>query len=205
MDADMQAEFLPYYLDVNMVGNVRMSRITGCMIVDVVLLIIFLILLFRVLLGFQQKQVRQYIKSSSNPEITGERVKAFLDGTPRVNSLKINREFICGQAGSRTVFRETEKLCWAYQQTTTHRYNFIPVSKSYKLAVGFTDGKLYKLNMKNESEVIANLEFIGEHFPHVILGYTVELRDQFKTDLPGFLSLRYRPEMERQKGSAVDI
>lgn len=192
MDAETQATFLFYYLEVNEIGNYDMGGMIVLLVVSGVCLLIFIIMLIRILTGACQKQVKKYIEGTASPESTREKVEHFINSTQPVYGLYYNNQYICGQVGGTTFFKETPQLVWAYQSTTAHKYFYvITISKSYALTLGFADGSRYSMAVKKEAQVQELMAKLGEICPQLILGYSPELDAMFRKNLPGFLELKY--------------
>jgi len=199
MDEETRSYFLPYYIDINKVGNYDMS---GTIIMAVATVIMFLIgcgFLVFTFAGVFQKPVKKYIKNSPNPTLAAEKVDNFVQTVPEVNGLRYNHEFICGSNKYLTIFGETPKIAWVYKQVVNHKRYFITVSKTYTLVLGFNDGTKQIAVVKNEASADAHLEQLQQLCPNAVFGYSTELDTLFRKDLNQFLNLRYNaPEAEKQ-------
>lgn len=206
MDAETRDMFLPYYLNVNKVGDTDMSGAIMFMVLAVIFLGMGLLFIIWIFTGKYQKSIKNYISRSSNPDAAREKVEYFLANTPEVKGLRYNRDFICGQENGTTAFGETSKLAWAYQLTTTHKRNFITVGKSYSLMLGFADGSRQAVSMKKEAIAQEHLQKLMELCPQAVFGYSEELDKMFRKDLPGFLNMKYNAAMNeaQQMNSMFD-
>lgn len=199
LSEDVQAQFLPYYVVAGDTGVKSSSdSVLGTLVVGGIMLVIGLILLIYWATGSYQSQVKKYIASSSNPELTANRVENFINNTQPVNKVLLSNEYICGQSGATTVFGELSQLIWAYMHVTTHRRNFVEVGKTYRIKLGFMDGSIKDIVLKNEEAVQEILRQLEARAPHVILGYTKELENAFRKDKTGFLNLKYNQVMTQQ-------
>ncbi len=195
LDEETKAMFLPYYLRVT---DYESEAGTGIG-VAVIFFIAGGIFLVMALSGFYQKNVKKYIKQSASPERTLERIENFMANTPKVNGLRCNHEFICGNTMGITIFGETEKVAWVYLHTVTHRVFFIPVFKNYNIVFGFTDGTRQSAEMKNKKTATANLEMLQQLCPKAVFGFTPELDKMFRKNREEFLNLKYNaPEAVAQ-------
>ncbi len=183
--------FLPYYLEVGKIGNAVLSGLVVFFVLAIVFVALTAFFLIRVLTGANQKMIKQYIASSSNPAMAQGRVDTFLASAQNNDGLRYNDMFICGQNGATTIFVEAEKLVWAYQKTITHKRNFITVGHSYYLVLGLANGKRYEISMKNENATLQYLQDFTARYPKVIIGYTDDLDKVFRKDLNSFLKLKY--------------
>ncbi|MBQ8278810.1 MAG: hypothetical protein IJZ23_03120 [Roseburia sp.] len=199
MDEESKATFLPYYIDINKVGNYDMSGTVIMAVATVIMFVIGLVFLVLVFTGGFLKQVKNYIKNSSNPELAREKVDNFVQNTPEVNGLRYNHEFICGNNKYLTVFGETSKVVWVYKQVVNHKRYFITVGKTYALALGFADGTRHIAVVKNEASADEHIQQLQQLCPNAVFGYSPELDKMFKKDFNQFLTLRYNaPEAEKQ-------
>ena len=171
MDAESQAAFLPYYIRVTDYE----SEAGFGFVAAIMLFVIGAIFLILPLSGFCQIHVKKYIKASSSPEQAQERIRNFVESTPKVNGLRCNHEFICGNNNGVTIFGETQKVAWVHLHTITHRVLLIPIFKNYLIAFGFTDGTKLLAEMKNKKAAEANLDMLQQLCPKAVFGYSAEL------------------------------
>lgn len=199
MDEESKDMFLPYYIDVNNLGDYDTTDGIIFLTVAIILFLIGLLILILVLAGRYQKTVNNYIKNSMNPEYTRDKIENFLQVVPEVNGLRYNQEFICGSNNGTTIFGETQKIVWAYKHTVNHRYYFITVAKSYAIVLGFLDGTMQTAAIKKEEMVDAHLQKLQQLCPKAIIGYSADLERMFRKNLNEFLRLRYyAPETTEQ-------
>lgn len=198
LDAESQSNFLPYYIDINKLGNYDAQ---GTMIMAVaggVMFLIGVVFLILTFTGFFQKPVKKYIQNSSNPKLAAEKVNNFVQTVPEVNGLRYNHEFICGSNKYLITFGETPKIVWIYKQVVNHKRYFITVSKSYTVVTGFIDGTKQISFVKNESSADSHIEQLQQLCPQAVIGYTNELDRMFRKDLNQFLNISYNaPESEK--------
>lgn len=206
VDLEQREHFLPYYLDVNAVGLTPLLVFYIFLIAAVVCLVVSLFKLVSVFSGRYQKEIKQYIANSPSPDMAREHVEEFLKSTANNYGLRCNQEFICGQQGASTIFRETADVVWAYPKTIKHKRGFITVARSYYLMVGFVNGSLCTIDAKDERTASAQVEKLATLCPRAITGYAKELEKMFFKDLKGFLNIRYnkvQPANQAQQTSPV--
>lgn len=191
VDLEQRKHFLPYYLDQNAVGLFPPVGVYAFLILAAACLLISLFKLVSVFSGRYQKEVKQYIANSPSPDRARERVEEFLRSTARNYGLRCDQEFLCGQWGATTVFRETADVVWVYPQTIKHKKGLFTVWRSYHLMVGFVDGRLYTIDVKNERTASAQVDKLATLCPRAITGYAQELETMFHKNLKGFLDIRY--------------
>lgn len=198
LDAETQATFLPYYIDINKIGNYDAQGTTIMTVASGIMFLIGVVLLILTFTGAFQKPVKKYIKNSSNPELAAEKVNNFVQTVPEVNGLRYNHEFICGNNKYLITFGETPKIAWIYKQVVNHKRYFITVSKSYTVVTGFIDGTKQVSFVKNEASADAHIEQLHQLCPQAVIGYTDELEKMFRKDLNQFLNISYAaPESEK--------
>ena len=183
--------FLPYYIEIGTYGDYDGTDMILFGILIAFLFGLGTLFLVWALTGHYQKEVKKYIDNSGSPELAASKVDNFLRTTPLVNGMRYNHEFICGNSGATTVFGETPKLAWAYKHVVNHKRYFITVSKSYSIVLGFTDGTRQMAGVKKEAMVDEHLQNLQALCPKAIFGYSAELDQMFRKNLPQFLSLRY--------------
>ncbi|MCM1091986.1 MAG: hypothetical protein NC413_14185 [Muribaculum sp.] len=191
ISASEREHFLPYYLDIDKVGVAPQWGVYLFLILAAGCIIASLFMLISVFSGRYQKEVRQYIASSSSPDMTREHVEEFLKSTANNYGLRCNQEFLCGQQGASTIFRKTADVVWVYTKTVKHKRNFITVARSYYLMVGFVNGSLCTIDAKDERTANAQVDKLATLCPRAITGYAPELEKMFLRDLTSFLNIRY--------------
>ena len=90
----------------------------------------------------------------------------------------------------------TKKILWAYTNITQHRTYGIPTGKTYSvqlLAEG--RGNFLAIGAKNEANAKEILQYLGNKFPWMVLGYSDDLRKLFSQDIVTFKSLKYDKEI----------
>ena len=198
MDAESQSYFLPYYIDINKIGNYDAQGTIIMTVASGVMFLIGAVLLIFTFTGAFQKPVNKYIKNSSNVNLAVEKINNFVQTVPEVDGLRYNHEFICGSNKYLITFGETPKIAWIYKQVVNHKRYFITVSKSYTIVTGFSDGTKQISFVKNEASADAHIEQLQLLCPQAVIGYTDELDQIFRKDLNQFLNISYNaPEFEK--------
>lgn len=190
-DAETQAMFLPYYLEVNHIDGNDKTTIYALVIISALLVLFSIGMIIWALTGSYQKVIKKYIQNSASPDMAQEKVERFLENTPEKKGLRYNNEFICGQSGASTAFGETSKLAWVYLHTTTHKRYFITISTTYELMLCFSNGTRQSVGMKSEAIARGHMEDLSKICPQTIFGYSDELERLFSRNLNEFLNLRF--------------
>lgn len=86
-----------------------------------------------------------------------------------------------------------KELVWVYLITTTHRTNGIKTGTTYEMNLFSVKNpkQAIKIQMKNEQASRGMMEYINEHMPWVIVGYTDEISKLYYKDYETFLQQRY--------------
>ena len=96
-------------------------------------------------------------------------------------------------SGSKAHIIPKDKIVWAYMKTTTHRTNGIKTGTTYEMNLFSVKNpkQAIKIQMKNEQASRGMVEYINEHMPWTIVGYTDEISKLYYKDYETFLQQRY--------------
>lgn len=197
MDRASKSCFLPYYLEINNLGYCDYNTAVFVAFIGVIIFVIGLCPMIYALAGLSQKTVKKYILSSTNPNVTRERIDYFLRNTPEIKGLRYNRDYICGQHNGIITFGEMSKLTWISVNTTIYKevslpdskYNFLPITR-YAVELGFEDGSKQLATVKNAAIAREHIKNITAICPHNISGYKSDLDKVFRKDIQGPLDQR---------------
>ncbi len=110
--------------------------------------------------------------------IDNEMIKAeaaFEKFSPLVtDSWIINKRFLKLQ------FIALSDVVWVYQKVTSHRYNFLPVGKTYELIIYTKDQEVHELRAQNGLMGEEAIERIGSNAPWAFTGYSEKLQMMWK-------------------------
>ena len=119
--------------------------------------------------------------------IPGDYTNAFVVG----NRMRIGRIFTYDCSHFLTRAYLNEEIVWVYPHVTTHWINLIfPIGQTFRMILYDIHGKRFKINGKRALCTQA-LGFYEAKFPHMVLGYSDELRRLYNRERPKFLALRY--------------
>lgn len=177
LDAESQAFFLPYYLDVDKIGSLQDTSfyLVGVLVIALTMGAIWM--LVKAFTGQYQEMIKKYVQSSLLGEETAmAKVEAFYQSNEPSFGIRMNSEFIMFQNGAKTIFLPALEILWAYQQTTTHRTNGIKTGTSYNILLRTKNGKQYVTAVGNSEDSCREfLSALNQRMPHIILGYKKEL------------------------------
>lgn len=176
LSGETQALFLPYYLDVDVIGETHFASFYLLCASIVVLIFAAVLFLTKALTGGYQKSITTYIKNSpAGADAATAKLELFYNSCQPFFRIRMNSEFLMFQEGAKTILIPASDLLWAYQQTTTHRTNGIKTGTSYSILLKTRKGKMYSTAVGNTLDSCQEfLHILHQKMPHVILGYTKE-------------------------------
>ncbi len=186
MNAQDQELFLPYCLQAGKIGSQDLSSLVIFTIFAVLFLGLALFFLIRALSGSSQKMLKQYCGAHVGAD---EKIEQFYRTTKPVNGLRVNHNYLLGStADGNAIFLTPDDLVWAYTHVTrTRMYGVITVGKTYVVALRTRNRKQYMHGVKNEGQAKAVLEKIHETWPWVLIGYSGEMDEAYRKNLPAVL------------------
>lgn len=186
MSAQDRELFLPYCLHVGKIGSEDLGSLILFTVFAVLFLILALFFLIRVLSGSRQKMLKQYCSAHVGAD---EKIEQFYRTTEPVNGLRVNHNYLLGStADGDAIFLTPGDLVWAYTHVTrTRMYGLITVGKTYVVALRTRDRKQHMHRVKNEGQAKAVLEKIHETWPWVLIGYSGEMDEAYRKNLPAVL------------------
>lgn len=110
-------------------------------------------------------------------------------------------DFTIARRGTELHIFKTSDLIWAHVKVITRRVNFIPVNKTFSVALYFRGFlKPVYINFRNEAESNEFIRIISETLP-VICGYNQQLKHTYKSNYMEFLQMadQYRTEFLNRK------
>lgn len=193
---DINEMTIAYYIDVNaFVGGGAVAYIIfSCIGILLVLLGIYRII-FAFSGGYMKKMYKQvegfgHTESEANWDYEAS---AAIEGT----NIRIGKLFTYSMAGGKVRVIPNDKLVWTYFRRTTHRTNGIKTGTSYEVVFVTLDKKTILSSVSNEEKAIRVLQYITDHMPRVVVGYTEELNKMFRSDFNNFLAISYyNPEKQ---------
>ena len=104
----------------------------------VMLLVLALLIWFvvRSLTGGFQKQIRNYIKASDDPQATEQALDRFYEDTMQDGKVRMNRSWLMYDKGGNSWVLAGDDVVWAYQYTVRHKaYGILTVRKELMVRV----------------------------------------------------------------------
>ncbi len=201
MDAELQELFLPLYLRVDYVNTTPVNTLFFLVIAGVIFLAVAVILIVLTMTRGGQKDIKAVAERSGNPEVCEARMENFYSSIPEVNGLRAGGDYMMFWTGASFHVLESPKVLWAYGSNTTHKlYGIVKTGVTRQIVIRTDDGKTYSMVMKSEEMTEETLQYIQNSVKHVIIGYTDELAQLFKTDIERFKQLCRQKELEPTEG-----
>lgn len=190
-EEEFQAQTLPYCLQV---ADKRDMNIANLLFfaAGLALLIVTLVRLIRATAGAFLRKFRQDIAATAYTESSVERDFAEADAYGRRGLLKIGNLFLYYTQDAEARAIPIKDLAWIYHAVTKHRWNFIPVAKTYRLKA-YVNGNdtPFDIKLRNAAAAKKVLTAIQQRFPWVVVGYSKELAAMWEKAPRDFLDLRF--------------
>lgn len=149
-----------------------------CYIIIGICLVTVLICLFWLVTGRAISEVKKTIRQNGWNQ---EEIEADLLSGLDKNNIIAGRKYLLQNSGWKWHLYTMRDIIWAYQftHTTEHRlYGVIKTGTTVVYSVQFylRNGKMKAISVKNEKEAQDILEFLARTQPHIIVGYSDELK-----------------------------
>ena len=191
-DEEIDEYTLPYYISVGALTGGAATSAYVIFGIGIALIVFGVIILLYALSGGDVKAFQKEAATLGMSEMELEAEYAGARVMIQKDNLRIGRRLIFYMTGRRTRVIVNDKIVWAYQQSTTHRTNGIKTGTTYEILVYLlNEKKARRINMPGEEKAGEVLQYMYEHIPTAVVGYTDELLSLFNKDYQGFLKLRY--------------
>jgi hypothetical protein len=190
---------LPYVLEVDYVGGFNNWILYIAMAACVIILLYAIVIIIKGITGIYLLPVKKFIKNNENT-ISTERIEADYQNGVSVQSVKVGESFTFYFKGSKAHILKNTDILWAYLEQTTHRVNGIKTGVTKSLVICTREKKKHSILMKNASNVNSVLAVFSKNNPHIILGFSEELKKCYQKDFDSFINLCYRQEAEANEG-----
>ena len=179
-DAEYQAMFQPYILNVSSMGGDTTREIWSGAIAVLVGILWAVILLIRRVCGSGQKQMKAVMQAEGDLEITAQNVASFVHMTEPVHGVRANERWIFYEAGGKQVLLAARDVVWMYNSVTRRRYNGIPAGKTFQIIFRTAQGKQYSMVVKKEKQMSEILAYVGQRVPGIVIGYQDSFEKLYK-------------------------
>ena len=116
------------------------------------------------------------------------------------NGIRVGRIFTYNTASTSPRAYLNNNIAWLYQHRTKHYTNGLYTGSNYSIVFYPVNGdgktaESFDIKKKNKKKI---LEYYANSFPHIVVGFSEELRDLYHRDRNTFLSLRYTQAQQQQ-------
>lgn len=161
-----------------------------------------LIIFIRIKSGFDQRDVKKYLKSQGNFLAAVEEVERFFQTAEIDDNIWLDDHFIAGFYNTKTIFAPLTEVAWVYEIILQHYggngliegliYSTINSKMpSSGLKISLTNGKQYDLQLQYGDVIPQVLEKLEKDCPWIETEYTEELEKEYKKDRARFLNGKY--------------
>ncbi len=137
--------------------------------------------------GFKYRKIKKYIEKNGLNEAD---VEADFRASKRIKHVFIGTKYTYNMDGTCWKMFRNDDIVWAYYHRITGRYSVSRVE-----AYHYNKKCTYINASKAVSEAV--LQYYGQVFPHIVLGYSIDLRTTYYADFNKFLTYRYIPAQQR--------
>ncbi len=193
---------LPYILEVDYVGWFHYGTVSVFILLGAIFFVCLAIILIRVFSGAYISKVKRFVKK--HPEISVDEIDLDYERGVEIESSRVGKAYTYVFKGSKANILKNDEIIWAYLKRITHKTNGIKTGVTYEVLIATKDKKPHDIPMDSEDGVYAVLEELSKHNPHIVLGYSDELKKMYKKDYDAFLELSRRQVANAANRSQVD-
>ena len=159
---------------------------------SLILIIWSIVLLLKALSGKYLKDIKKDFEQSGVPE---SQIASDYQSARVINKdIRIGRLFTYNAVSTSPRAYLNRNMAWIYMYRTKHYTNGLYTGSSYNVMIFAADGtnQIGDIAVKKKySEQI--LEYYANNFPHMVVGYSDDLKRLYHNDHNAFLALRYLP------------
>lgn len=186
------AHFLPFVLKDGNIAGWKTDSIIVLVFVLAFVLICFIRVLYLVLTGSYQKQIKAYIAKSMDPEGTEHALDLFYEGTPEEEKhLRMDRNWLLYDDNTNPFVLAGRDIAWAYQHLTRQKmYGIVTVNKIYSVRVCSVSEdrrtREHTIPVRSEAAAQELLGKLNRLYPDAAYGYTPEIEREYNADPAAF-------------------
>ena len=179
---------LPYTLQVDYVGGFEDYVLYGAIFVMGLFILWVVIIIIKLLFGLYLSDIKKFIRKNES-YINEERLEVDYASSAEISNVHVGKMCFYYFRGSQVKILANKEIVWAYLESVTHRTYGIKTNVSKFLIIYTKDKKMYKIPMKKVDYVNEILKQFSLNQPHIVIGYSEELKKCFKKDFNTFLNL----------------
>ena len=191
-DEEMSEYALNYVLEdgafANSISPMRLYIMTA---ISLILIIVAIFMVIKAALGGYLKEIRKDFEQSGLPE--SQIVSDYQSANVIGKNIRIGRLFTYNAVPTSPRAYLNKNMAWAYLYRTKHYRNGLYTGSSYNVLIFEANGtkQIGDIAVKKKvSEQI--LEYYANNFPHMVVGYSDDLKRLYHNDHNAFLALRYQ-------------
>lgn len=195
-DEEMEEFAVNYVLEDGVFANgikpVRLYLMTAGSLILIIWGVVFLI---KALSGKYLKDIKKDFEQSGIPE--SQIVSDYQSAHVINKDIRIGRLFTYNAVSTSPRAYLNKNMAWAYMYRTKHYTNGLYTGSSYNVLIFAANGtnQIGDIAVKKKfSDQI--LEYYANNFPHMVVGYSDDLKRLYHNDHNAFLALRYLPAQD---------
>lgn len=189
-EEELRKYCLPYYIKEGYVVRHQKELVILAEVVGFVLLLFCVFYYLRIRAGKKQRHLVKTIQKDGEGAMEAAQID-YMAGKDFAKDTKIGKLYTYYWRKKCTYAVKNSELVWAYLHKTTHTTNGVKTGTSYEVILYDKDKKAHHIGMNNEASANSILEYLGNTFPHILVGYDDEIYRLFRKDFNTFLDLRY--------------
>lgn len=179
---------LPYILQVGYIGGFEDYIVYIALVIMGLLLLSAIIISIKIVTGAYLSDIKKFLRNNTSYMNEDHLDADYLSAT-QIEALRVGKICFYYFKGSRAKILENSDIIWAYYENITHRTNGIKTGVSKFLIIYTKDKKMYKIPMKKVDNINEALEHFSLNQPHIVIGFSEELKKCFKKDFNTFINL----------------
>lgn len=154
-------------------------------VIGVLLVVLAIWFVVHSLTGGFQKQIRNYIKASDDPQATEQALDHFYEDTMQDGKVRMSRSWLMYDKGGNSWVLAGDDVVWAYQHTVRHKaYGILTVRKEVMVRVFGAKEKraCHDIYVRNEDEAQEILRQMQSTYPDAMIGYNAEIEKRYRAN-----------------------
>ena len=154
-------------------------------VIGVLLVVLAIWFVVHSLTGGFQKQIRNYIKASDDPQATEQALDRFYEDTMQDGKVRMSRSWLMYDKGGNSWVLAGDDVVWAYQHTVRHKaYGILTVRKEVMVRVFGAKEKraCHDIYVRNEDEAQEILRQMQSTYPDAMIGYNAEIEKRYRAN-----------------------
>lgn len=185
---EIESYALPYVLDADYIGRYDASLVIAALLSSGGLIIYVIIILIKGATGAYLNSIKSFIRKNQD-SISAEEVEREYYNAESIENVKVSKSYTFYFKGPKISMVKNDDVIWAYLRRVTHRTNGIKTHVTKSLMLHTYNKNQYQIDMSSEEAVHSVLNVYAMKCPHIVLGYSEDLRKCYKKDFDAFLRI----------------